>query len=55
MRLENETAYLLLSKTTNCETLIKQFHRSAQETLEFKLIKPREMFHFNRPLSVQGS
>ena len=37
----------LFSKTKNCETLIEQFYRKAEETLEFILIEPRETFHFN--------
>ena len=41
---ENETENLLLSITKNCETLIEQTHRKAEETLEFKMIKSREHF-----------
>ena len=44
---KNQTEDLLLSITKNCETLINQTHRKAEETLEFKMIKPRETFHFN--------
>ena len=44
--LKNETEDLLLSITKNCETLIKQTHRKAEETLEVKMTKPRETFHF---------
>ena len=36
----------LLSKTKNCETLIKQTHTKPQEKLEFKLTKPKETFSF---------
>ena len=50
-----ETEDLLLSITKNCETLIKQTHGKAEETLEFKLNKPRETFHVNPPISVEGS
>ena len=32
---KNETGDLLLSKTKNCETLIKQTHRKPEETIEF--------------------
>ena len=32
IRLGNETEDLLLSTTKNCETLIKQTHRKAEET-----------------------
>ena len=37
---KNETEDLLLSKNRNCETLIDQTHRKAEETLEFKMIEP---------------
>ena len=46
IRPKNETENLLLSITKNCETLIEQTHTKSQETLEFKMIKPRETFHF---------
>ena len=51
---KNETGNLLLSITKNCETLIEQTHRKAEETLEFKMIKPRETFHFKPPIQIQG-
>ena len=51
---KNETQTLLLSITENCETLIDQTHRKAEETLEFKLIKPRETFHFKPAIQVKG-
>ena len=44
---EIKTEDLFLSTAKNCETLIEQTHRKAEETLEFKLIKPRETFRFN--------
>ena len=44
----------LLSITKNCETLIEQTHRKAEETLEFKLSKSRETFHFSQPIQIQG-
>ena len=50
----NETEDLLLLITKNCETLIKQTHRKAEETLEFKMIKPRETFHFKPSNQIQG-
>ena len=53
MRPKNETEDLLLSITKNCETLIEQTHRKAEETLEFKMNKPRETFHFNPPIQVK--
>ena len=49
-----ETEDSLLSITNNCETLIEQTHRKAKETLEFKLNKPREIFHFNPPIQIKG-
>ena len=54
IRPKNETEDLLPSITKNCETLIEQTHRIAEETLEFKLIKPRETFHFKPPTQVKG-
>ena len=50
-----ETENLLLSITKNCETLIEQTYTKAQRTLEFKKIKPRKIFHFNPPISIEGS
>ena len=52
IRLKNETEDLLLSKTKFCETLIEQTHRKPEETLEFKMIKPREIFHFKPPMDL---
>ena len=49
-----ETKDLLLSITKNCETLIEQTHTKPQETLEFKMIKPRERFHFKPPIQIKG-
>ena len=54
IRPKNETENLLLSFTKICETLIKQTHRKAEETLEFKMIKPRETFHFKPPIQIKG-
>ena len=53
IRPKNETEDLLLSITKNCETLIEQTHRKAEETLEFKMIKPREAIHFKPPIQVK--
>ena len=52
IRPKNETEDLLLSITKNCETLIQQTHTKPQETLEFKMIKPKETFHFNPPIQT---
>ena len=54
IRPKNQTEDLLLSITKNCETLIEQTHRKAEETLEFKTVKPRETFHFKQPISIEG-
>ena len=50
---KNKTEDLLLSKTKNCETLIEQTHRKPEETLEFKMTKPREIFHFTPPMEIE--
>ena len=54
IRPKNETEDLLLSITKNCETLIEQTHTKPQETLEFKMIKPRETFPFTPALQIKG-
>ena len=54
IRPKNQTD-LLLSITKNCETLIEQTHRKAEETLEFKMIKPKETFHFKPPIQIVGN
>ena len=53
IRPKNETKNLLLSITKNCETLIEQTHTKSQETLEFKMTKSKETFHFNPPIQVK--
>ena len=52
---KNQTEDLLLSITKNCETLIDQTHRKAEETLEFKMVKPRQTFHFTPPIQINGN
>ena len=54
IRPKNQTEVLLLSITKNCETLIEQTHTKPQETLEFKMTKPREIFHFKPPIQIKG-
>ena len=54
IRPKNPTEDLLLSITKNCETLIDQTQRKAEEALEFKMIKPRETFHFKPSIQVKG-
>ena len=50
---KNKTEDLLLSITKNCETFIEQTHRKPEETLEFKMTKPREIFHFTPPMEIK--
>ena len=54
IRPKNETEDLIISITKNCETLIEQTHRKAAETLECKMNKSRESFHFRPPIQVKG-
>ena len=54
IRPKNQTEDLLLSITKNCETLIEQIHTKPQETLEFKMNKSRETFHFKPPIQIKG-
>ena len=54
IRPKKQTEDLLLSITKICETLIKQTHRKGEELLEFKMIKPRETFHFKTSIQIQG-
>ena len=54
IRPKNETEDLLLSITKNFETLFQQTHKKPEETLEFKMIKPRQTFHFNPPIETKG-
>ena len=54
IRPKNETENLLLSITKNCETLVEQTHRKPEESLEFKMTKPREIFHFKPPIQTKG-
>ena len=53
IRPKNETEDLLFSITINCECLIQQTHRKAEQTLEIKMIKPRERFHFDPPIQIE--
>ena len=54
IRPKNEREDFLLSITKNCETLIEETHRKPEETLEFTMIKPREIFHFTPPVQIKG-
>ena len=51
---KNETENLLLSITKNCEKWVGQTHRKPEETLKFKMLKSREIFHFNQPIQTKG-
>ena len=55
IRPKNETEELLLSITKSCETLVEQTHTKTQETLEFRMTKPKETFHFKPQISFEGS
>ena len=55
IRRKNETEKFLLSITKNCETLNNQTHGKTEETLEYKLTKPKQTFHFNPPISIERS
>ena len=54
IRPKNETEDSLLSITRNCQTLIEQTHRKAEETLEIKMTNPRQTFHFTPPVQFKG-
>ena len=54
IRPKNETEDLLLSITKNSETLIKQTHRKPEETMEFKMSRSRQTFHFKPPIQIKG-
>ena len=53
IRPKNQTEYLILSVIENSETLIQQTHTKPQETLEFKITKPEEIFSLE-PYIVLG-
>ena len=53
VRPKNQTEDFLLSITKNCETLIERTHRKPEETLEYKITKPRETFVFNPSVKVK--
>ena len=52
---KNKSEDLLFSITKSCETLITQTHRKAEETLEFKLTKPRETVFLKPPIQLRRS
>ena len=52
---KNEAEGLLRSITRNCQTLIEQTRRKAEETLEFEMIRPGKFFRFDPHIQVEGS
>ena len=54
IRPKSETEGLLLSITKNCEKLIEQTHRKAEEVLEFKISERRETFYFKPHIQIKG-
>ena len=52
---KNETENFLLSITKNYEKLVEQTHRKPEETLEFKMLKSKEKFHFNPTIQTKGN
>ena len=54
IRPKKETEDLLLSITKNSETLNEQTLSKPQERFEFKMIKPRETFHFKSSIQIKG-
>ena len=53
IRPKSEIEDLLLSITKNSEKLAEQTHRKPEETLEFKMIKPKETFCFTPPIHIK--
>ena len=51
---KNRIEDLLLSNTKNCEALVEQTHKKAEETLEFKLTKPKKSFLLKPPIQIEG-
>ena len=51
-KIDTEDFLFLLNK--NCERLSEQTHRKGEEILEFKPTKPRETFHIQTPISIEG-
>ena len=54
VRSRNKIEIFSLSITENCETLLKETHRKAEETLKFKLTKAKETHSFKPPISIAG-
>ena len=52
---KNETEDFLLSININCEMLITQTYRIPEETIEFKMDKLKETFHFKPSIPLEVS
>ena len=52
IQLKKETEGLMISISENRETLFKPTHRKPEETLEFKLFRAKETFHFNQTFII---
>ena len=55
IRPEKETEDQLLSITKNCQMFIEQTNGKAEETLDFKFTKSKEIFHFKPPIQIERS
>ena len=53
IRPKTQTEDLLLSISENSETAFEQIHRKAEETLENKMMKSGETFHFKPPIQIK--
>ena len=53
IRPKYETEDLFLPITKKCQMLFEQTHTKPEDTLEFKMTKPRETFHFNPPVEIK--
>ena len=53
IRPKTETEDILLSITKNCQTLVHQTHRKPEETLEFKMTKPKKRFISNHQFTLK--
>ena len=53
IKTKNETEDLLQSITKKCETLFEQTRKKSEETMEFKMFKPRDTFLFNPPIQLK--
>ena len=51
-RPKNKTENLLFSITKNCETVIEQTHKKPLETLQFKLMQPKETSSFKPSINL---